>query len=102
MAFAAPTGNVTGLQDIYSYVNSTVGGFFFMGISIALFMVVFIKLLYNTDNNGQAFTAASFLTMIVVILLRIGDLVPTPFMIFFILATAGGTVWMHYENARFN
>jgi hypothetical protein len=102
MAFNPPTGNVTGLQSIYSYINGTVGGFFFMGITIAMFIIIFIKLLYNSNENGQAFTAAAFLTMIVSILLRVGDLVPTTFMVLWIIATAGGAVWMHYENARFN
>ena len=102
MAYSAPTGNVSSMTDVYDYVNGVTDGFFFIAILFAMFIVIFIKLLYNTDNAGQAFASASFVVMIVSVLLRVADLVPTTFMVLWIIATAGGAVWMHYENARFN
>lgn len=102
MAYNPPTGNVTGLADVYSYFNGATSGFFFPGITFAMFMVIFIKLLYSSDNTGQAFATAAFLAMITSVLLRVSNLVPTTFMVLWIIATAGGAVWMHYENARFN
>ena len=102
MAYPAPTGNVSGMQDIYTYINTATNEIFFPLIVAGMFVVILIKLLYNNDNIGQSFAAAAFITMIVSILLRVADLVPTTFMVLWIIATAGGAVWMHYENARFN
>jgi len=102
MAYDPPSGNVSSMTDIYGYVNGVTDGFFFPGILVAMFVVIFIKLLYNSDNSGQAFASASFIVMIVSVLFAVADLVPTTFMVLWIIATAGGAVWMHYENARFN
>jgi|7_EtaG_2_1085326.scaffolds.fasta_scaffold01267_7 hypothetical protein len=103
MAFdSSPPSNVTGLFDIYTYFDSAADGFFFMGVIIALFFIVMIKLFYRTENVGQAFAAASFISMIASILLRTVGLVGNTFMIIWILTTAGGAVWIHYENSKFN
>jgi len=102
MAYSPPSGNITSGVDFFGWINTTVGGWFFPGIIVASFFVIFIKMMYGSQNTGQAFAASSFICMILSVLLRVADLVSNAFMVIFIILTAVGAVWMHTENAKFS
>lgn len=101
MAYTPPSGNITEMNQVLTWVNGIVDGFLFPGLIGVVFFIIFIKLLYSTNQSSQAFTSASFICMILTVLLRVADLVNTPFMVIFIILTAIGAVWMHTENAKF-
>jgi len=101
MAISPPAGNITSGVDFFTWVNSTIGGWFFPGTVIAAFFIIFIRLMYSTNSISQAFVSTSFICMILTILLRVANLVDTPFMVIFIILTAIGAVWMHTEDAKF-
>jgi len=101
MAYEAPAGNITSSFDFFSWINTSVNNWFFVGIVTAIYFVMLIRMMYNTQNTAQAFAASSFICMILTVLLRVADLVNTSFMVIFIILTAVGAVWMHTENAKF-
>ena len=101
MAYSPPAGNITSSFDFFSWINTSVNNFFFVGIITAIYFIMLIKMMYNSQNTSQAFTAASFICMILTVLLRVADLVNTSFMVIFIILTAVGAVWMQTENAKF-
>ena len=101
MAYDAPSGNITSMTDFLTYIDTAVNNWYLAGIIVALYFIMLIKMMYNTNNTAQAFTASSFICMILTILLRVTDLVNTSFMVIFIILTAIGAVWMHTENAKF-
>jgi len=100
MAYSPPPGNLTSSVDFFTWLNSTISNWFFPGVIVAVYFILLIKLMYNSPKIGQAFTSASFICMILTVLLRITDLIGNSFMIIFIILTAIGAVWMHTENAR--
>lgn len=99
--YAPPSGNITSTADIFMWINSVTEYWFFSGLILAVYFIIFIKLLYSTQDVGKAFTAASFICMIMTVLLRITNLISTTFMTLFIVLTAMGAVWMHMENAKY-
>lgn len=101
MAYTPPATNITSSLDFFNWINTTVNNLFFVGIIIAIYFVMVIRMMYTSQNTAQAFTAASFICMILTILLRVTNLVNTSFMVIFIILTAIGAVWMHTENAKF-
>lgn len=102
MAFSPPTTNMTSSLDFFTWINTSVDNWFFTGTIIAIYFIMLIRMMYTSQNISQAFTAASFICMILTILLRVADLVNTSFMVIFIILTAIGAVWMQVENAKFN
>ena len=102
MAISPPSGNITTGADFFTWINNSISGWFFPGVVIAAYFVLFIRMLYSTNNISHAFASASFICMILAILLRVADLVNTAFMVIFIILAAIGTVWMHSENAKYN
>lgn len=100
MTYSPPSGNITSSVDFFNYINGTIENWFFSGIVGVLFFVILVRLLYNSDAS-RAFTASSFICMVLSILLRVADLVNTPFMVIFIILTVIGAVWMQVENAKF-
>jgi len=100
MAYSAPAGNITSTADIFYWVNSVTDNWFFPGAIIAVFIIILARLMYRTDNLGQAFAGASFVCMILTVLLRVANLVKTEFMVIFIILTSISALWMHLENAR--
>jgi len=103
MTVSPPVGNITSGVDFFTWINSTISGWFFPGTIIASFFILFIRMLYNQNNNtSHAFATASFICMILSILLRVANLVNTAFMVIFIILTAIGAVWMNTEDAKFS
>jgi len=101
MAYEPPAGNITSSVDFFNWINTTVDNWFFPGTIVAIFFIIIIKLMFSTNDIGKSFTAASFICMILTVLLRLTSLVDTWFMVIFIILTAVGAVWMHVENAKF-
>lgn len=100
MPFAAPTGNVTSMSDVFVYFNSALSNFFVPAIIIAIFFIIIIRLAYNSDDISRPFAAASFIAMILTIFFRVFNLVNTRFMIIFIILTAVSLVWLYIDNSR--
>jgi len=77
--------------------------FVILSAFLRLFFVIFVKLLFSEqqNNTGQAFASASFICMILAVLLRVTNLINTSFMVIFIILTVVGAIWMHTENAKF-
>ena len=97
-----PPGNISSSVDFFSWINSSVGDFFFPGTIIAVYFILIVKMMYNPGTNtSQAFAAASFICMILTVFLRVVNVVNNAFMVIFIILTAIGAVWMHTENAKF-
>lgn len=72
---AYPIPNITGLTDLFSYVNSVSNGIWGYGILIAIFFIVFLNLSFA--ENTKAFSVASWITMLASIFLRLMGLIPT-------------------------
>jgi len=102
MTFNPPATNITSGVDFFSWVNTTIEGWFFPGAIITIYFVMIIKMLYNNNSVSQAFAATSFVCMILTILLRVADLVSNVFMVIFIILTAIGAVWMNVDDAKFS
>lgn len=99
MTYTAPTTNISSSVDFFSWINTSVGSFFFAGIVLAAFFIILIKIIINNEGTGKAFAAASFICMIVSVLFRVADFVSTGFMLIFIIFSAIGVVWVHMENS---
>ena len=101
MAFDPPAGNITSNVEMFSWINSVVNNMFFPGVLFAIFIIIIVKLSYNSNDIGRSFATASFICMILSVLLRTADLVNNTLMVIFIILTAVGAVWMHVENSKF-
>jgi len=99
MTFSSP-GNVTSSIGMFEWVNSVTSNWFFPGALLSVFIIAIINLLGNPANStSKSFATASFITMILAVFARTIDLVSTSFMSIFIIFTAAGALWMHFENA---
>ena len=56
MGYEAPSGNITSTVDIFTWINGVTNSFFFPGLLIAVYFIIFIKLLYSTNDVGKEFT----------------------------------------------
>ena len=96
-----PPANVTTSVDMFTWINGTVGNWFFPGAIIAVFFISMIKMLTNEGNTvPKAFAASSFICMIISVMARILNFVNNGFMSIFIVFTALGAIWMHIENTN--
>ena len=72
MSYIMPTNatiNVTGMYSLFQYIQTDLtGGWFFLMVLFALFIIVFISL--KGYSSSRAFTGASWLNMILSIILR--------------------------------
>lgn len=81
-----PTPNVTGFSDVFTYMNTVTGGMFWNIFALVLFVIIFIA---NKRHKSQvAFGVASYITFLVVILLRILLLVKDEVVIAMLVVTA--------------
>ena len=98
MPIASPT-NITTTTNVFTWINSVTGNWFFSGFILATFLISLIKMLTNENNTtSKAFAASAFIAMIISVFARVLDFVSTGFMSLFIILTALGAVWMHIEN----
>jgi len=101
MAYSPPAGNITSLNQVLVWSNGLVNNLLFPAILGAVFFITFVRLLFTTNETGKAFAAASFICMILSVLLRVTNLINNSFMIIFIILTAIGAIWMHTENSKY-
>jgi len=97
--YTALSGNISSGVDFFVWLNSNINDMFFVGIIGAIWFIMLIKLLFSDNSFARSFTAASFICFILTTLLRVIDLVATPFMITFLIFTVVGVVWTHAENS---
>jgi len=98
MTYSNP-GDMNSTVDLFTWVNSVTENMFFPMIIIAVWIIIFVKMLFNPSNTAaKSFGASSFMTMILVVFARVLDFVSTGFMSVFIIMTAIGGIWMLIEN----
>lgn len=93
-------GNMTNATGLFTWINSLTNNWFFPGVLISVYLILFIKMLFNPSNTpSKAFATASFMVMVLAIFARTMNFINTSFMALFIVLTAVGGVWMHIENS---
>jgi len=98
MAYATP-GAMNSSVDVFTWVNSVTDNWFFPFMLIAVYIIIMVKMLFNPGNTAsKAFSAASFMVMILAVFSRVLNFISTGFMSIFIIMTAIGAVWMAVEN----
>ena len=98
MAYAPPSSNITDTIGIFSWLNTSIENWFFPGILTAVYFIILIKLMLNSNEAAKSSAAAGFICMILSVLLRVADLINTQFMVIFIILTGISVVWMYVEN----
>lgn len=100
MAYPLPTDateEISGFYSLFKYVQNDVsGGFFFLAILLALFIIMFISL--KRYSTSTAFTTAAFINMIFAIILRTLDLIASKWMYLSMILVAIGAVWLHLDK----
>ncbi len=94
------SANVTDTQGFYEYslyINEVAGGLFFPIIIFIIWVIVFIAT--KRFSASQAWTYASFISMILSIILATLDLMTATIMYLFIFMTAVGFVWLKLESS---
>lgn len=100
MAFDPPT-NATTATQMMQWINSTTQQWLFQGIIGTFFAVTLIIMLKDNANTAsKSFAAASFITMILAVMARVLDFVPTWFMSIWIIATGLSAIWMYMEGTQ--
>jgi len=98
MAYDVP-GGMNSTVDVFTWVSSVTDNWFFPLILIGVYIIIMVKMLFNPANSAaKAFSAASFMVMILTVFARVLNFVSTGFMSIFIIMTAVGAIWMHMEN----
>jgi len=96
--FEYPPDNMTGIVDMLNHVanlvntNSTIGGFFGVGILIVIAVVSFM--ITKTVSSEKAFVFSGFITLISAILLRFMNLISDGIMYVVVILFAGIVVWL--------
>lgn len=98
MTYVLPE-NVTGFLSFINYINLVTGeNLFFPLIIGAIWFIIFMA--SKAYTTPRAITIASFFAMVLCIVGRIVGLVSNTFMFLFIILTAFGIIWLHFENAK--
>ena len=90
--FVAPLNNRT-VADLMVTANSYSSGWFGYGILLSIFFIAFFSL--KNFFPDRAFAAASFLTTISAIFLRIMNVIGDQEVYIAILAGIGGIIWLY-------
>jgi len=101
MVLYEPPTNVDTATEMVGWINSTTSLWLFQGIISSVFVISLITMLKNPMNTpSKAFAAASFVTMLLSVLARVLDLVPTGFMSIWIVMTGLSALWMYVEGTQ--
>ncbi len=101
MVLYEPPTNVTDATQMISWLNSTTSLWLFQGIILVFFIVSLVTMLKNQANTAsKSFSAASFVTMIIAVMARVLDLIPTWFMTIWIVAVGVSSMWMYVEGTQ--
>jgi hypothetical protein len=98
MTYAAPSGNITDMTGMFGWLNTSIDNWFFPGMIITVYFIILLKLMFNSGEVAKSVAAASFICMIISVLLRITGLINTTFMGIFIILTGVSVVWMYMES----
>jgi len=98
MAYIPPSSNITDSIGIFTWINSNINNLFFPGILTAIYFIIIIKLMFNSGEVAKSVLAASFIVMVLGILLRVAGLINTQFMGIFIILTGVSLIWTYVEN----
>jgi len=91
------TTNITGMYSLFQYIQTDLtNGYFFLFILLALFIIVFISL--KGYSNSRAFAGASWLNMILSIILRTIGFIDNKWMYLSIILVAVSVIWLHLEG----
>jgi len=90
--------NITGMYSFFEYVQNVSGGWFFLMILFAIFIIIFISL--KNYSNSKAFAGASFLCMILSIMMRVLGFISNAWMYLCIILVAVSVVWLHIDNSQ--
>jgi hypothetical protein len=100
MLYEPPT-NITTSVDSFRWLNEVVDLWLFQGIVITVFGIMLISMLNNNNNSfAKAMASSSFVAMILAVLCRVLNFVPTWFMSLWIGITALSSIIMYVEDAR--
>ncbi len=90
--------NVTGMYSLFEYIQKVSAGWFFIMILFAIFIIMFISL--KQYSNSKAFAGASFLCMILGIIMRTLGFISSTWMYLFIILVAISAVWLHIDSSQ--
>lgn len=94
--YTTPTINDTqGFFEYFSYINSVAGGIFLPVMLLVVWIVVFIA--SKGFSTSRAWTFASFMTMILSMILAVMDLVSPRYMYLALFMVGAGAVWLKLE-----
>lgn len=85
-----------GIFEFFQYVNRTANGAFFLVIMFVIWIITFIST--KQYSSDRAFTYASFVCMVLSILLAVMNLINPQFMYLFIILTGVGVVWLKLSD----
>ena len=101
MALFDPPANVTTATGMIEWINSTTGQWLFQGIISIVFAISLITMLKNPQNTAsKSFFAASFVVMLISVMVRTLNLIPTYFMTLWIVLTGLAAIWMYVEGTK--
>ena len=101
MVLYEPPTNVTTATDMIGWINSTTSLWLFQGIISIVFIISLITMLKNPQNTAsKSFAAAAFVTMLIAVMARVMDLVPTYFMSIWIVFVGLSALWMYVEGTQ--
>ncbi len=102
MAFLyEPPENVTTATQMISWINESTSLWLFQGILGGVFIISLVAMMRNPANTAsKSFAAASFVTMILSVLARTMDLIPTWFMSIWIVLVGLASIWMYIEGTQ--
>ncbi len=87
--------SIDSLQGLAYYTNSMTGEILFTGGVVVLYFVMIMVLLKNDTPFINGFTAASWSMFVLSGLLWFAELVPTIFVLGFLIASAFGTLFLY-------
>ena len=86
-----------GIVGLLTYGSDVSGGLLFPMVLLAIFAITFITGLYST-SVGKALTFASFISMVIGIMLAVLDLLAPRYMYLCIVLLAIGVFWVRLED----
>ena len=101
MVLYEPPTNVTTATEMIGWINTTTGQWLFQGIISTVFAISLITMLKNPQNTAsKSFFAASFVVLLISVMARTLNLIPTYFMSIWIVTTGLAAVWMYVEGTK--
>ena len=101
MALYDPPANVTTATEMVEWINSTTGQWLFQGILSIVFVISLVTMLKNPQNTAsKSFFAASFIVMLISVMVRTLNLIPTYFMTIWIVMVGLSAIWMYVEGIQ--